>query len=144
MNLLGVKAQIQGFLWPNRTNGRLSKTAKLSIPAGLDWIIKQRLATVIAYTLTDSRSTLHRTEDLSTLSLALGQNERRDIYQVTLYGSELAVLYSFLIEQERQYWVWSPGLVPQWACERIRTDLYELIARLRMLCRAIDPLVNRP
>ena len=122
----------------------LPQKANVSIPAGLDWVIKQRLTTVIAYTLIDTRYSAFEVEDLCRLDKLLSQRPQRDIYNVMLYGHELSTLLSFLMEQEKQYHIWSVGLVPDRAMRTIQADLRGLLPKLRSICRQVDLYADRP
>ena len=122
----------------------LPQKAKVSIPAGLDWVIKQRLTYVIAYTLIDTRYSVFEVEDLYRLDKLLSQYPKRDIHNVVLYGYELSWLLSFLMEQEKQYHIWSVGLVPSRALRTIQADLRGLLPKLRTICRQVDLYADRP
>lgn len=122
----------------------LPMKANVSIPAGLDWVIKQRLTTVIAYTLIDTRFSNYEVEDLYRLDKLLSQRPTRDIHNVVLYGYELSTLLSFLMEQEKQYTYWSVGLVPDRALRTIQADLRGLLPKLRAICRQVDLYADRP
>lgn len=120
----------------------LPMKTSISVPPGLNWVIKQRITSVIAYSILAGEPHEQRTEVLSRLDILLSQ--RRDIHQVILYGYELTVLCSFLIEQEQQFDQWSAGLLPDRASRIIRADLRGLLPKLRTLCLQVDVCANRP
>ena len=144
MNLLNAKPLAGNDFRSVSQKALLPMTAHVSIPAGLDWVIKQRLTTVIAYTLIDTRYSVYEVKDLCQLDKQLSQRPQRDIHNVVLYGYELSTLLSFLMEQEKQYKTWSVGLVPAWASRTIQADLRGLLPKLRGLCRQVDLYANRP
>lgn len=122
----------------------LPTTAKVTVPAGLDWVILQRLTEVSAFAALGVHCTDHRVDDLSRLIKLLSQDDRRDIHQVSLYGYELAIFYSFLLEQEQCYHAWSRTHVPVKAIRTIRADLRGLLPKLHALCRQVDVFADRP
>lgn len=142
MNFLSVKTPVKNAFRPASRRVALPMSIKLTIPAGLDWVIKQRLTSVIAHALLDSRSTAQRVDELCRLDKVLSQH--RDIQEVILYGYELSLLHSFLMEQERGYAIWSPVFIPQRASLTILAQLRAILPWLRMLCRQVDCYADRP
>lgn len=118
----------------------LPMKTSLSVPAGLDWVIKQRIITVIA--CSSGKPPEVRLEILSRLNSLFSQ--RQDIHQITLYGYELTVLYSFLLEQEQQFDQWSADLLPVRATHSIRGRLQVFLPQLRTICLQVDGYANRP
>lgn len=118
--------------------------APVSVPPGLDQVVRQHLTRVIGDSLQGDQRTRCSPDDLSRLSAALSADRRRDIYRVTLYGYELAMLYAFLLEQEPSYALWSADLVPARASRAIHAQLRGLLPTLHALCRRVDVFADRP
>lgn len=122
----------------------LPETALISVPAGLDWVLRYRLTSVIAAQLISGNQSQGRVDALMQLDIALARSGRRDIYQTQLYGYELTVLYSFLLRQERSYETWRNGVVPDGAVLTIRAQLRDFLSELHARCRRVDLYVDRP
>lgn len=144
MNLINTKPLIGNCFRSVGQKAILPQKAKVSIPAGLDWVIKQRLTSVIAYTLIDTRYSVFEVENLCRMDKLLSQHPHRDIHNVVLYGYEMSTLLSFLMEQEKQFHIWSVGLVPDRALRTIQADLRVLLPKLRSICRQVDLYADRP
>ncbi|GAB3788550.1 hypothetical protein GCM10028818_55320 [Spirosoma horti] len=144
MNLINAKPLAGNYFRSVGQKAILPQRANVSIPAGLDWVIKQRLTSVIAYTLIDTRYSAFEVEDLCRLDKLLTPRSQLDIHNVVLYGYELSTLLSFLMEQEKQYHIWSVGLVPDWALRTMQADLRGLLPKIRCICRQVDLYADRP
>lgn len=116
----------------------------VSIPAGLDWVVRQRLTSVIAAQLISGDQSQGRVDTLMQLDVALSVSGRRDVHRTQLYGFELSVLYSFLLRQERTYGQWRNGLVPDRAALTIRAQLRGFLGQLHAQCRRVDLYADRP
>lgn len=142
--ITAAKSRVQNVATPQKKVSHLPVSAQLSVKPGLDWVLKKRLTSVIVYALLGAAPTKQSVEDLSRLDKIISAAGRRDIDQVTLYGYELATLYSFLFEQARHYAHWSAEYVPARATRIIEADLRRLLLELHALCRRIDVYADRP
>jgi hypothetical protein len=122
----------------------LPETGFITIPAGLDWVIRQRLTSVIAAQLISGDQSQGRVDALMQLDVALSISGRRDIHRTQLYGFELSVLYSFLLRQERTYGQWRANTVPDRAALTIRAQLRGFLSELHAQCCRVDLSADRP
>lgn len=122
----------------------LPETALISVPAGLDWVLRHRLTSVIAAQLISGDQSQGRVDALMQLDMVLTRSGRRDIHQVRLYGYELTVLYSFLLRQERSFGQWRTSVVPDRAALTIRAQLRDVLNELHARCRRVDLYADRP
>jgi hypothetical protein len=122
----------------------LPRKAQISIPVGLDWIVKQRLTSAITFARLESPQDSAQYTDLVQINNALTRTGRIDMHLVELYGYELTLLYSFLLRQEQSYSQWSTGLVPHRAQITIHAQLRAFLPQLRAICRQVDVYANRP
>ena len=122
----------------------LPETTRVTIPSGLDWVVRQRVAYLLTDLPSDSDPTNGRVDDLKRLDKVLRQNGRSDIYQVVFWGYEVRALLAFLMEQERTYAHWWVDYVPVRAKRTICADLRGLITEVRAQCRAVDVYAHRP
>lgn len=126
----------KGNLLPSKT--------QLTIPAGLDWVIKRQLNQVIQQRLMGVCCTEYPLDDLYRLDQTLGQTEQKASYTLTIYGYELITLCGFLMEQEQWYSVWWPNVVPAELQRQTRASLKGFLETLRPLCRTVDVFASRP
>lgn len=122
----------------------LPRKALISIPVGLDWIVKQRVTSAIAVARLESPRDSAQYTDLVQIDNALTRTGRVDMLRIELYGYELTLLYSFLLRQEQNYSQWSTGLVPDRAIITIHAQLRAFLPQLRAVCRQVDVYANRP
>lgn len=120
----------------------LPQKATFHIPAGLNWVIRQRLTSVIVSALMSGTDSTPPVDDLCRLDTFLSQ--QRASQPLTLYGFELSTLYSFLLAQYRLYSVWSPSLVSDRASRTLLADLRGILPQLRAICRGVDLYADRP
>lgn len=142
-----MKRFVISQLLPKRSRNPIAllpETATVTIPAGLDWVLRQRLTSVIAAQLISGDCSQGRVDALIQIDEALVADDRRDIHKVRLYGYELSVLHSFLLRQERAYQTWRIGIVPDRAALTIRAQLRDVLSQLHALCRRVDLYADRP
>ena len=126
------------------SNSSLPTTVRVSVPAGLDWVVRHRLTQITAQAVEELPATAYRRQALVGLNQALHQGGRSDIYEHTLWGGEVGVLYSFLLEQERSFISWSSATLPVKAVHTVRAQLRGLLPKLHALCRGVDIGAHRP
>lgn len=122
----------------------LPAKAIISITSGLDWVIKQHLTGVIIGSLMDEDPTRLHLDDLIQLDMAINKDGRSDIHRQTLYGFELSVLYSFLLEQNKAGQIWKSVPVPARGRRALEAQLRGLLPALRTTCRQVDLLAAGP
>lgn len=129
---------------PKTRPALLPETEFITVPAGLDWVIRHRLTSIIAAQLISGDQSQGRVDALIQLDVALSLNGRRDIHRTRLYGFELSVLYSFLLRQERTYGQWRVNAIPDRAALTIRAQLRGFLSELHAQCRRVDLYADRP
>lgn len=144
MKLLTISALLPVRSRTKAQPALLPETKLISVPAGLDWVLRQRLTSVIAAQLISGDQSQGRVDALMQLDVALSRSGQRDIHQTRLYGYELTVLYSFLLRQERTYQKWQNDVVPDRATLTIRAQLREFLDQLHTICRQVDLYADRP
>ena len=127
---------------PNRTTTLLPQKVTFQLSTRLNWVIRQRLTSVIAAALISGNESIPKIDDLCRLDALLSQPKASQL--LTLYGFELSTLYSFVLAQQRQYSVWSQGLVADGACRSLQADLRSILPQLRAICRGVDVYADRP
>lgn len=139
-----VKLRARQTVAPVSKGTLLPFQTKISIPAGLDWVVRQRVVHVLALAKKDLSTKAPELNDLVRLNDVLNQDGRKDIDNVTIYGYELSLLYAFLVAQERCFSLWASDLIPPGATGRIRTDLHQLLTYLQTRLHQVDPYADRP
>ncbi|QHV97976.1 hypothetical protein [Spirosoma endbachense] len=145
MNLMtALNPRTVNFLTSVGKGNLLPMKAEMTIPATLDWVIRQRMFQVWQLQGTGAYESETSREDLYKLYQTFGPFERSWDYKMTLYGFEWNLLYSFLLEQDQWFFVWASDVIPPYLQANVKKELATFIQDLETVCMVVDVWASRP